>query len=439
MKPGCRWFQRNASVSCPFCEKWFGNDAEVTGCRDWDIDIYCGQMIGLTILAKGDDMVDDRVKLAVQNYEIIMGTMERENPFRKRMVCSIWCETSPRTTCQGQPRIGPEHEVRGVNYGGRFIPERYLYLPGTEVLFEGIVGPAQIAGADVVDVGLCDVGAASDAARHWIEQIFVYAKEAGLKVLLDFHAAPGGQTANAFTGCDQGKGNVYFETNSSRGLALQALSAVARLCARHGKACYGIELLNEPAGASGPWYRQDGDLQRRVLLQWYRRAIPHIRKELPKEMAIIINEWPAWLPWWIEQEPLTYEEYGRVAFSSHLYHYGPYISDQDTARRIHLHDLHMLRTFWLNTRHDVLVTEYALNGHGSGSPANDVFEYNSYTNWFVNQLTRHGIGSMVWNFDSSSCAWGPVQAPHCGRDVVDWPRIFGNATPTHGAPATLHI
>jgi len=128
-----------------------------------------------------------------------------------------------------------------------------------------------------------------------------------------------------------------------------------------------------------------------------------------------------------------------VAFSSHLYHYGPYISDQDTARRIHLHDLHMLRTFWLNTRHDVLVTEYALNGHGSGSPANDVFEYNSYTNWFVNQLTRHGIGSMVWNFDSSSCAWGPVQAPHCGRDVVDWPRIFGNATPTHGAPATLHI
>lgn len=269
--------------------------------------------------------------------------------------------------------------------------------------------------------------------RHWIDQVFAFARKSGLRVLLDFHAAPGGQAANVFTGCDQGDGNVFFNTDWNKDLSLKAIGALAAICASHGDTCYGIELLNEPAGTNGPASMTRGDLDRAVLLDFYRRAIREVRLHIGQEAPVIINEWPEWLPWWMSQEPFTFKEYGQVVFSSHLYYYGPYVQDQAVARRNHEYDLHLLRSFYLSTRYDVMVTEYGMSGHGSGSPATDAFEYYRFANWFVNELNRYGIGSMVWNFDAAACAWGPVAAQRVGRDVIDWHRIFaGTASATPG-------
>lgn len=503
-RPGCHWFQR-APVDCPLCDRWFGSQASVTGCRDWDLDTYCSETIALAAASKGFDLRSPEVRSATQSYEIVMGRMEWENPMRKRFVCNIWCDFGPFGMCSGQPKVHPQDEVRGVNYGGRFIPERYLQLPGTAELFQGVSPPARVLGRPVADVSLCDVGATPDAAerfsdflgtsiredhfermadlgfntvrlplgywnllnaseflegprrapvdiaarvdamerilppaayRGWIDDIFAHARRHGLRVLLDFHAAPGGQTANVFTGCDQGIGNVFFDTPWNKALALRALGVLAELCASHGRTCYGIELLNEPAGTQGPSYLQAGDLDRRALLDFYKLAIQEVRQHVPQDMPVVINEWPAWLPWWMDQEPLTYREYGRIAFSSHLYYYGPYLQEQEAARHNHEHDLQLLRRFFMTTRYDVMVTEYGMSGHGSGSPQSDVFEYNRFANWFVNELNRYGVGSMVWNFDSASCAWGPVAARRVGRDVIEWKEIFDGSP---GQPHELHF
>lgn len=66
-------------------------------------------------------------------------------------------------------------------------------------------------------------------------------------------------------------------------LALRALGVLAELCASHGRTCYGIELLNEPAGTQGPSYLQAGDLDRRALLDFYKLAIQEVRQHVPQD------------------------------------------------------------------------------------------------------------------------------------------------------------
>ena len=92
--------------------------------------------------------------------------------------------------------------------------------------------------------------------RKWIDRVFEFAGKAGLRVLPDLHSAPGGQSGNECTGCDQGPTDAVFwflESDGSLGrntvLAQNAITEMAKLCASKGDTCYGIELLNEPYGA----------------------------------------------------------------------------------------------------------------------------------------------------------------------------------------------
>lgn len=481
-RPGCRWFKYRVEEgsNCTLCENWFGDQKRVTGCRDWEVSSYCHvQVFQAAQTAYGLDPNRREFKSAINQYEIIQGNGEPGNPQNKRMVCSVWCDFTLPRACFGQAR-SPQ-ELKGVNYGGRFIPEYYLMLDGTNELFHGISLPN---GGTKQFLSLCDVAQAPDAAgrvsaflnrnirsehfermaslgfnlvrlplgywnlitlpegaapnaqagfrwrklqdimpaekyRKWIDAVFTYAERYGLKVMLDLHGAPGGQTGNhPFTGCFQGS-HYFFDTAWNRKLAVQTIAEMARICKQHQSSCYGVEMLNEPSG----------DISREHLREFYSEAIQAARKFLDKNTPLIVMEWPDKLPWWKRQHPYTYATHGVVMFSTHLYYMagksGLYLVDQQDARSHFDKDIAGLRDFHLNCNYPLMVSEYGMNDHGRGDE-NDPFDYNSLANWYVHQFNQFGMGSMVWNFDAASnvAPWGPVAAPRVGTQPIDWPRIF---------------
>jgi len=485
-RPGCRWFSYHAEGGCDFCEEWFGDQANITGCHPWPAADYCEHTIFRSAQSKyGDNPANDVFREVVRHYHVTQGSGELGNPHLKEVVCSVWCDFSPPFECFGQPRT--LHELKGVNYGGRFIPESYLRTPGSEDLFSGIAPPAQAR-----SVSLCDLGSVPDAAARmaafldlnirqehfdamakrkfnmvrlplgywnlidvpgnaapnsfdanrwhnlqaimpaakyadWIENAFSFAEKAGLRVLLDLHGAPGGQSGNAFTGCDQGAGQAFFDTAWNRALAVQAIEAMAMICARHSASCFGIELLNEPAGSTGPGLEPEKEISRLTLQSFYRDAIEVARRHVHWDVPLVIMDWPGWLPWWKDQEVFSYAAHGRIVFSTHTYYLDAFMTGQEETRQYFASgDIAKIADFYLHSRYDIMVSEYALNNHGSGSALDDAFNYNSLENWFVNQFNQYGMGSMLWNFDAGEMmeAWGPVTVERLGASPIDWKKIF---------------
>jgi len=475
----CRWFSYRPT--CELCESWL-NVTTVTGCREWTPLEYCQRMFQEAQREWGKDPAQDEFKKALRHFQVSQGNGEPGNPHRKSWKCSVWCDESVPFNCEGQPRASDE--MKGVNYGGRFVPERYLGLPGTFNLFDGVEHPENILGRPVGSVSLCDVGQqVPEAAERvstfldlnikeehfermaglgfnvvrvplgywnlidlpgnstpngltpdrwfalqsimpaegylkWIDRVFAYAERAGMRVLLDFHGAPGAQTGNAFTGCDQGKGNYHFDTPWNKKLAVRSVDKMAQLCQAHSKSCYGIELLNEPAFGNDESLRQ-------FLKEYYHEAIQAARQHLHPDVPLVVMDWTKWLPWWKNQNVFNYRDHGRVVFSTHLYD-GFGVEHQSVVRQAFQADLSAVEDFYCNSKHEVIVSEYSLSGHGNGNPGVDPFDYHSLANWLVPQISQRSLGSAVWNYDAAifSRIWGPVAHDNLGVRPVNWAKIF---------------
>merc|ERR1719410_1314617 len=139
-------------------------------------------------------------------------------------------------------------------------------------------------------------------------------------------------------------------------IAVKAVDQMARVCGMHLDSCYGVELLNEP----------HGDIPRDHLEGFYFKAIAAARRHLSKETPLVIMDWASKLNWWHKRRPFSYKQHGRILFSTHLYHIGPEITDQNEARRRFQHEISVIKQFHLDSIYDVLVTEYAVSGHGPG-------------------------------------------------------------------------
>jgi len=476
-KPGCRWFSYLSNGGCPLCEAWFEPHESVTGCHEWKPDAYCNDIIYKHAHSHYDgNPSDSAFREVVSHYEIEEGKDDPSDPFLKVRRCSVFCDLTYPGACVGQPKA--KDEVKGVNYGGRFVPEAYLGLKGYHELYHDVHHPTTAAGRHVEWNSLCDIAVKPDAHkrmadfldtsiqrehflqiansgfnvvrlpvgywnfidlpgeftpnvpgfqahrwlrlqkmmsakeyRKWIDRVFEYANATGLTVLLDFHAAPGGQAGNAFTGCDMGFGNQFFDTRFNRHLAVSAVEAMARTCKAHGDTCYGIELLNEPSGS----------ISRGFLKEFYLGAIAAARKHLPKTKPLIVMEWTQFLHLWYAWKPFSYKHHGRILFSTHLY-VMHHLGSQSAARAAYSADLKRIRRFSTG-RYDIMVTEWAMQNHGTATPA-DPFDFNSFAHFMVHQMNEYSIGSAVWNYDSFMRRWGPVAEVNLGTHPVDWKDIF---------------
>jgi len=320
--------------------------------------------------------------------------------------------------------------------------------------------------------------------KKWIDKVFDFAKASGLRVLMDLHSAPGGQSGNQCTGCDQGPTNAIFffgESEKNINDAVQAVKVMAEICAEKGDTCYGIELLNEPHNADRDAKHSDDIIKdlasckmtdkpcrglnfmftdaqlanieglisdfvlstvsnkatspivqtkyRTFLRDFYVKAIKVARTHLDEDKPIIIMDWPGWLDWWQHHGNFPYKDFGRIVLSTHVYEFWATSSLQDAKNTLQ-RSLDTLRNFSLKTDYDLLITEYALNSHGSGQ-GDDMFDYNSFADWYAHQLSQMGIGSMIWNFDSYWPAWGSVAYGKVGNSYLDWQAIntmFGSVT-----------
>lgn len=402
------------------------------------------------------------------------------------MACDVWCDGPEPAPCYGQPRVtGTAH---GVNYGGRFIPDAFLGLPGTDsLLFNGIVKPGAGQQFSLCDVNMSNAGvrmttflnmnikeehfelmarlgfrivrlplgywnvidvpaggtpagppeavvrwralqAILPAAKYrkWIDMVFTFAKKYGLTVLMDLHGAPGGQSGSQGTGCGMGKLHVRHFPSVPAAVGWNTMLGVLTIEAM-AKICadHGSTCFGIEL-LNEPYDPGLGKHSRHHLQSFYHRAILSARKHLDKDKPLVIFEWAPRMWYWRHQRNwFTQEIYGRVMFSAHLFHYPhPPATTQKAARGSFHKSIRAVSDFAFHTGYDVLITEYALNSHGDGS-ISDHFDYNGFTDWFIHQIDQFAIGSMVWNFDSIYPAWGPVAEAQIGSGKpVEWHRIL---------------
>eukprot|EP00392_Amoebophrya_sp_AT5.2_P014196 g14338.t1 len=250
--------------------------------------------------------------------------------------------------------------------------------------------------------------------------IFLEAKKHGLKLLLDFHGAPGGQTANHNVGTDLGggNGNTFFfkaaeELKWNTHLGIQSLTNLAKICEEHKHNCAGVELLNEPSGTIDATA---------LLNNFYKPAIKEIRKTLDVKIPVVIMDWMAHRNFWRNtaqpgKEELKMYKTANVVFSTHLYNFG-----------LNPQNFNELKSGWSNEFStyawwqgelkkqgiDLFITEFGLNAQDQSKSHQQFLEA-------MQLLTsmNGGKGSMVWNYDGGGW-WGPMK----NGKRLNWEKVW---------------
>lgn len=209
---------------------------------------------------------------------------------------------------QSHQATGPSHPIYGVNLGGWLMLERWM----TPSLFgEGELDEytlchkadnARLAAiknhyetfitsedfAWLADQGITAVrlplthGMFGDGGPYletvaYVDKAFVWAKQYGIKILLDLHTAAGSQNGRQESGHI---GSIDWHTDPNN--ILQTLHVLKRLAQRYGShdALLGIELLNEPSHK----------IPRRQLKKFYEAAYEVIRKEAGEDIWIVFHD-----------------------------------------------------------------------------------------------------------------------------------------------------
>lgn len=135
---------------------------------------------------------------------------------------------------------------------------------------------------------------------EYLDQAFIWAQKAGLKVLVDLHTVKDSQN-----GYDNGGITGVCKWYKNKKEVVFALDVLRRLARRYAdkEALYGIEVLNEPI--SWPVYitspsrnkavdkdeaKGSGYVPLNFLKQFYRKAYQVLRKELPDEKVIVFHD-----------------------------------------------------------------------------------------------------------------------------------------------------
>lgn len=225
--------------------------------------------------------------------------------------------TAPLSSPQAQPKH-PDH-LRGVNLGGWLVLEKWM----TPSLFEGLEATDEttwcaelgdkaperlrahwnsfITREDFAWLAGVGVNAVRIPVGHWIfgppyphhekygahphpfvtggievlDRAFTWAKEFGLRVIVDLHAAPGCQN-----GFDNGGIMGVVEWHTKEEYLAHSVDVLGRLAERYRAepALYGIELLNEPR-----W-----DVPTDLLKGFYLRAEAAVRAHCPADRVAVV-------------------------------------------------------------------------------------------------------------------------------------------------------
>lgn len=312
--------------------------------------------------------------------------------------------------------------VRGVNLGGWLVLERWIspsVFAGTEAKDEYSLcqqlGPQEAARRlmrhrdtfitedhirQIAELGLNTVRVPIgywlfgrqqpfvDGANRYVERLFAWADECRLKIILDFHAAPGSQNGHDHSGR---AGKVGWHTDEAHIEA--SLAFIKRLAARYGRepALRGIELLNEPNWEAGP----------SQLLDYYQRATRAVRAHCHQSVAIIVSD--AYRPKEMSKA-LRRAKLNDVTLDVHLYQL---FTPEDRALDLNGH-LRKVDKVWnkelkkLRRHHDVLVGEWSAAMHELYRPTDQPArhytneDYRAYCAAQQRVFDKHGVSWTYW-------------------------------------------
>lgn len=189
---------------------------------------------------------------------------------------------------------------------------------------------------------------------EYVDSAFHWAAAHSIKVLIDFHAAPGSQN-----GWDHSGRSGSMDWHEHAAHQQKSLKVIAQLAERYGRnpQLYGIEVLNEPH-----W-----DVPKKTLARFYEAAYQAIRKHAPDSVAVVISD--AFRPYdWGDTlaEPL----FTNVILDRHFYQC---FDDADKSLDIHGH-IQKAEKQWcedvdaLQTLKPVIAGEWSLALDGEVSP-----------------------------------------------------------------------
>jgi hypothetical protein len=466
VKPGCAWF--SFAGNCTNCTALLPDTASITGCRDWKATDYCMNTIFSAAKKRYHGAPSDSPFVeVVRHYGITHGSGKPGDPWNRRQSCSVWCDMGYSNTCFGQPRAA--NELRGINYGGRFIPEEWMKL--------GDFFHNETPGCTGCNISLCDVAMAAGSAggdrmsshldatideahfrkmadnnfnivrlpvgywnvldlpsgqtpnmpawmasrwlavqqmlassdyQPYLAKVFEYSRKYGLRVLLDLHGAPGGQSGDQNSGCTTNSSGYFGTPDADYNIqvAVNAIGALATMCKAQGPTCYGVELLNEPSRS----------IDRTVLLDYYKRAAAAARGAgLDRGSPLVIMDWSDQLrSFWASADLGDYSQVGRIDFETHIYDWNSRTTQQaarDGAKQAGFDDY---RAFAAGSR--VFVGEWNV-------PNNNGVNASSLANWYVGQANQFGGGSFIWSYDGPGI-WGAVEPSASQPWGFFWKSIF---------------
>lgn len=139
-------------------------------------------------------------------------------------------------------------------------------------------------------------------ADKYVDQLFIWANESSMKVILDVHAAPGSQNGWDHSGQ---AGNTHWSHQDNIEATLQLIE---RLTDRYGNesALYGIEVLNEPH-----W-----DISLNTLIDYYRHCYQIIDQACPTQVKVICSD--SFRPDQVSKQ-LAAMQLDRIVLDIHLY------------------------------------------------------------------------------------------------------------------------
>ena len=185
-----------------------------------------------------------------------------------------------------------------------------------------------------------------------VDQVFDWAEEFGLRVVLDLHAAAGCQN-----GFDNGGLQNICEWHTNPAYIAHSLSVLERLAERYHQrpSLHGIETLNEPR-----W-----DIETALLIQYHREAYHRIRRYCqPEDVAVVIHD--GFRSYREYSELLTDSTLANLVLDVHRYQC---FSREDIAMDIYQH-LHHTATVWqdeankmVQDMHNIYCGEWSLGLH----------------------------------------------------------------------------
>ena len=238
----------------------------------------------------------------------------------------------------------------------------------------------------------------------FFDRVFENAAKYGLKVLLDLHALPGSQNGEMHSGIS--KSCPEFDTDWNLEKAVEAVSAMARYCARQGS-LYGIQVINEPNN-----YLRD---VHRFLDKYYERAILAAREYLPPHVPIVVFEWVSNFGKWPSGR-FAAVKYGTVVWDTHIYSFMQHAS-VEKAQAAYWPELEALDAFHKRQLPGgCIVGEWSLAGPSLGESNREL------ASWLVWCFMERSRGCVFWNWDGSGIAeWNfKLAATQFG---VDWKAI----------------